>query len=443
MERVRSLIALLAMLQLMLVAASTVRAQGPGIYVIEITGDVDRGMAHYVRRALDEATASHAKAVVLHINTFGGRVDVATEIRDAVLNAPMPVIAYVDKRAISAGALIALSAGKIAMAPGGSIGAATPVNGAGERAPEKVVSYMRGEMRATAEKNHRDPRIAEAMVDEAVTLPDSALKRDGSLLTMTADEAKSAGYCDVVAPTMTEALRELGYEEPRIQQTVAGWSEGLVTILTTPVASAILIMLGLGGIIYTIKTAHLSPIGGIGVVAIGLFFGAQYMADLASYIEVLMFIVGIVLLVLEIFVIPGFGAAGIIGTILVVASLFLSLVSGFSYDAILVPLYTLAAAFVGLTILVALMVRYLPASNTFNRFALNAALPAGGGDMLSASYQGLMGSEGAALTTLRPAGLALFGGERYDVITEGEFIVAGEQVRVVRVEGRKIIVRRA
>ena len=167
------------------------------------------------------------------------------------------------------------------------------------------------------------------------------------------------------------------------------------------------------------------------------------MADLASYIEVLMFIVGIVLLLLEIFVIPGFGAAGIIGTLLVVASLFLSLVSGFSYDQILIPLYTLASAFVGLTVMVGLMIRYLPSSNAFNRFALNTALPSGGGDALSASYQALTGIEGAALTTLRPAGLAQIGQERYDVITEGEFIAAGESVRVVRVEGRKIIVRRA
>jgi len=447
MDRVSATLWAFLLLPLLFLAApSGLSAQQGEIHIIEIAGEVDLGMSHYVRRALADAAAEGAPAVVLHINTFGGRMDAATDIRDAVLNAPMPVIAYVDKRAISAGALIALAAGKIAMAPGGSIGAATPVHGDGERASEKIVSYMRGEMRATAEKNGRNPTIAEAMVDEKVALPDLSLKRGGELLSLTTEEALAAGYCDVVAPGISEALGKLGYREPRIQQTSPDWGEGLVRILTSPVASAILIMLGLGGIFYSIKTGHLSLISLVGVVAIGLFFGAQYMADLASYVEVILFVAGIALLLLEIFVIPGFGVVGILGTVMIVASLFLSLVSNFnliSSDSVTVPLYTLAAAFAGLTIMIGLMIRYLPSSGTFNRFALTAVLPSGASDVIGTTYQTLLGSVGAAVTTLRPAGLAQLAGERYDVITEGEFITAGEPVKVVRVEGRKIIVRRA
>jgi membrane-bound serine protease (ClpP class) len=150
-------------------------AQRPKIYVVEITREIDLELTPYVNRVLAQAHDAGAVAVMLHVNTFGGRVDVATEIKDAILDSPVPVVAFVDRRAISAGALITLSASKIAMTPGGTIGAATPVYGSGEKASEKVVSYMRGEMRSTAERNHRDPAIAEAMVDESLSLADSSL----------------------------------------------------------------------------------------------------------------------------------------------------------------------------------------------------------------------------------------------------------------------------
>jgi membrane-bound serine protease (ClpP class) len=191
-------------------------AQEQKVYVIEITNEVDLGLPPYVRRVLDEARQHDGAAVVLHVNTFGGRVDVATELKDAILNSKIPVLAYVDKRAISAGALITLCASKIAMAPGGTIGAATPVYGSGEKASEKVVSYMRSEMRATAEHNKRDPKIAEAMVDEDLILADSMLKKKGQLLTLTTEEALKVGYCDIEASSLEEALALFGYENPAI-----------------------------------------------------------------------------------------------------------------------------------------------------------------------------------------------------------------------------------
>jgi membrane-bound serine protease (ClpP class) len=420
-------------------------ADAPPVYVIEITGEVDLGLPPYVRRVFEEAAMQRAGAVVLRINTFGGRVDVATQVRDIVLASRIPTIAFVDPRAISAGALITIAADKIVMAPGGTIGAATPVYGDMEKASEKVVSYMRSEMRATAEQNGRDPHIAEAMVDESLALPDSSMKLRGQLLTLTSTEALRVGYCDQEAKTVEEALGVLGLTGSPIIGTSLTWAEQLVRFLTSPMVSSILIMLGLGGLFYAIKTGHLGAIAAVGIGSITLFFGAQYLAELANFIEIAMFVVGVALLMLEIFVIPGFGVAGILGIVMMVASLFLALGGSFdalSFDSLAAPLYTLAASFIGLSIITALMVRYLPSSSAFSRFVLQSPSSVPGTPHVLPEVQALIGAEGQALTTLRPAGVAMLGSERCDVITEGEYIAAGERVRVVRVEGRKVVVRK-
>jgi membrane-bound serine protease (ClpP class) len=436
----------LAALALVALCVSDASAQQGAVYVIEITGEVDQGLPPYVRRIFAEAEEAHAAAVAIRVNTFGGRVDVATEVRDIILNSKLPTIAYVDKRAISAGALITLSADSIAMAPGGTIGAATPVHENGEKASEKVVSYMRSEMRATAEQNGRDPAVAEAMVDEALTLGDSSLKLPGQLLTLTTTEAIGVDYCDAEAASLSDALARFGFGNREVVTTSLTWSENLVAFLTSPMMSSVLIMLGLGGLFYGIKTGHFGAVASIGLGSLTLFFGAQYLAELANFVEILMFLAGIVLLAIEVFVIPGFGVVGILGIVMMLASLFLALGGSFSpmtYESLTIPLYTLAASFVGLAIMIGLMVRYLPTSSAFSHLVLQAPPPALATNRELATVRELLGSEGRALTTLRPAGVALLRDERCDVITDGEYIAAGEPVRVVRVEGRKVVVRRS
>lgn len=315
----------------------------------------------------------------------------------------------------------------------------------GSGRPEKIVSYMRSEMRATAERNGRDPKIAEAMVDENVELADSTYKKHGQLLTLTTDEAVKLGYCDAVAPTLEAALDSMGYSGARIVMTDLTASESLVNFLTSPVLSSLLIMFGLGGLFFGMKTGHINTISILGIASIAIFFVSHYLVDLANAIEVMVFLVGLILIALEIFVIPGFGAAGVIGIVMVVASLFMALVGNFdlvTYDSVTVPLYTLAASLIGLGILVALMIKYLPQSSAFNKFVLQTTYTSELPPLANINYKALLGMEGEAMTTLRPAGTALLGNERVDVITEGEFIGAGEPVRVVRIDGRRIIVRR-
>jgi membrane-bound serine protease (ClpP class) len=255
--------AVVGIVQLLLV--HDLRAQEGAVYVLEISGEVDQGLPPYVRRIFAEAEEARAGAVVLHVNTFGGRIDVATELRDIILNSKIPTIAYVDHRAISAGALITLAADSIAMAPGSTIGAATPVYESGEKASEKVVSYMRSEMRSTAEQNQRDPAIAEAMVDEALTLGDSSLKRSGQLLTLTTTEALRVDYCDAEAASLADALERFGFAGRPIVTTAPTWSENLVAFLTSPMVNSILIMLGLGGLFYGIKTGHFGAVATVGL----------------------------------------------------------------------------------------------------------------------------------------------------------------------------------
>ena len=417
------------------------------VYVIEITGEVDLGLGAYVERAIREASEDPSGVILLHVNTFGGRVDVATQIKDAVLASPLPTIAFVDSRAISAGALITLSAERIAMLPGGTIGAVTPVHQTGEKASEKVVSYMRGEMRSTAERHGRNPLIAEAMVDEEIVLGDTSIKKPGKLLTLTTEEARRLGYCDTVVGSVEEAAAAFGYPDAEIRRLEKNWGESLVGFLTDPFLSSILIMLGMGGLFYAIKTGHLGMVAVIGVGSLALFFGAQYLADLATLIEIAMFVLGVVLLIVEIFVIPGFGVAGISGILLMVSSLFLALIGSFdgvSANDFSTSLYTLAGAFVGFGLIVWLMVKFLPNSSAFRRFALFGESVGGGDGYLPGhSLEDLLlGEYGSALTTLRPAGMAVINEEQYDVISDGEFIHAGEPIQVIHIEGRKIVVRR-
>jgi membrane-bound serine protease (ClpP class) len=237
---------------------------------------------------------------------------------------------------------------------------------------------------------------------------------------------------------------ELAAQAPGPVATGAEWTDGAVQLLSSPVISALLIMFGLAGLMYAIKTGHLGMFAAIGLGSIALFFSVQYAANLAEGFEVMMFVVGIALILAEVFLIPGFGVVGILGAVMLVASLFLALVGDFSllsYSTITVPLYTLAASFVGVILSMALMIRYLPTSSSFTRFVLNdQATPMS--SLLPPSFAELSGATGEAVTTLRPAGVALLRGERHDVITDGGFIAAGESVRVVRVEGRKIIVQR-
>lgn len=297
------------------------------VYVIPIDGVIDLGLAPFLQRALDEAVAAKAAAVILEVNTFGGRVDAAVLIRDALLTARVPTVAFVNKRAISAGALICLAAERIAMADGATLGAAAPVQaGAGSTQPasEKTVSYVRKEFRATAEARKRPPLLAEAMVDADVEVP--GVKPKGKLLTLTTMEALEHRVADFQADDLGALLARLDLAGAEVRRPLIAWAENLVRFLTHPIVASLLLMIAMIGILTEVQAPGLGVPGLIGLASFALFFWGHWLTRLAGWEEVLLIGAGLALLAVEVFILPGFGIAGTLGLVAVLLGLGLSLV---------------------------------------------------------------------------------------------------------------------
>jgi membrane-bound serine protease (ClpP class) len=440
----------LAMLGLavVLILSDPTRAQSPRpvVYLAPIDGIIDLGLAPFVRRVLDEAAAAGAAAVILEINTFGGRVDAAVLIRDALLGSQVRTVAFVNKRAISAGALISLAAERIVMADGGTIGAATPVELGTPGAPaqpvaEKTVSYMRKEFRATAESRKRPPLLAEAMVDADVEIPGVIAK--GKLLTLTTQEALQHKFADARADNVDAVLASLDLAGAEVRRATQTWAETLVRFLTHPVVSSLLMTIGILGIIVEIRTPGFGVPGSLGAVSLALFFWGHWLVRLAGWEEVLLVGLGLILLAIEVFVTPGFGLTGVLGLAALIGGLGLSLVGAGATWVVVVTAVGQVAASLLLALAVSLAVlRFLPRLPFGRRLVLETELTAHEGFASAPETdRAWLGKRGTAASPLRPAGIADIEGERVDVVSDGEFIDAGEPLTVVRVDGNRIVVR--
>src|SRR5688572_7470500 len=301
--------------------------QAPTVYRISVSGVVENGLAPYVSRSIREAEDAGAVAAYLDIDTPGGRIDAAERIADAVRNARIPVYAYVNPRAFSAGALIAMSSNGIYMRPGAVIGAATPVDGQGTKASEKMVSAMRAEFRAVAEQRGLDPRLAEAMVDENVEIP--GVVRKGQLLTLSTGEAVKLKFAKGQVADEAALLAAIGYPGAQVISTETNWAEGIVRFLTNPLVSPLLLSLGILGLVFEIKTGAFGIGGLLSLVSLGLFFGSSFILGLAGWEEVLLLGLGMVALAVEVFILPGFGVAGVLGMLAIVSSMVLAMMGGY------------------------------------------------------------------------------------------------------------------
>ena len=409
---------------------------------VPVTGTIENGLAPFVARALREAAELPAAAVILDINTPGGRVDAAERIVDAILASEVPVYAYVNPRAFSAGALIALATRQIYMRPGGVIGAATPVDGSGTKAPEKYVAAMRSEFRALAEHHGIDPLIAEGMVDESLDIP--GVKPVGRLLSLSTGEAIDYGFAKAEADSMNAVLSAVGLEDAIVVDAVPNWAEVVVRFLTNPVVSPLLLSLGMLGLIFEIKSGAFGLGGLISLGALGLFFGSSMVLGLAGWEEVLLLGLGLIAMGIEVFVIPGFGVAGVLGIGLIGASVVLAMVGSLPTGADFLQAGVILGASVLLTLAVVFgWLRHLPSSTRFSGLFLKASTDAAEGFISAPNRAELIGAEGKALTDLRPSGAATINHERLDVVTEGEFIKAGSAIMVLRSEGYRLVVREA
>jgi len=411
-------------------------AKAGDVAVIRVDRTIETGLQRFLERALTEAEASGAETVVLVIDTFGGRVDAATEIGEAVRSSPLRTIAYVEGKAISAGSYIALNADEIYMQEGGSIGAAAVVDGAGNRVRDsKIVSVWVKQMVGAAERNGRNPRIAEGMVDDTVRveLPELGdVKEPGELITLSYKDAVDVGYAEGIVGSLDELLTVIGASsQETIEPTLA---EQAARFLTHPVTTTVLFILGIAGLLIELLVPGFGVPGITGIVAFGLYFLGNYVAGFAGVEHLAMFVVGVLLLALELFI-PSFGILGVLGIISLIAGVVLA-----AYDTG-DALTSLGVASLVAAVIIAVFVRYFKHRGVWNKFILRDALKTEEGYVSQAAPTELIGKVGKAVTTLRPSGTAIFGEQRVDVVTDGEFIGSGANVVVVRVDGMRVVVR--
>lgn len=427
---------------LALVGAGFVRGQGSTaseVWLLPIDTEITAATTTFVRTRVERANREQPLAVVLYLDTPGGSVDAMQDIVGVVLHeARVPTIAVVQN-AFSAGALIAMSAERLAMLPGSSIGAALPiqVTPTGISAvDEKFSSALRGEFRAVAEARGRNPQVAEGMVDERIEIP--GLSTNTELVTLTSRQAVEHGIADIEAATLQQALDSFGYGGAEIQRLEPGLTERLGGFLAQPLIAAALLVLGIGGLLIEIFTPGFGVPGAIGVVALGIFAAAAYIASPAGIFDIALLVIGVILLAAEVLVIPGFGVAGVLG----IAALLVAVVRIFQESSI--PVLGYSALFGG--VLLGVLLWILPNSRLASVFRLSTRLtnpPSQASTALVGDRSDLTGAVGVALSDLRPAGVARFGSERVDVVSEGDFVPVGSLLRVLRAEGNRITVRAA
>lgn len=434
------------------------------VYMLRLDDEIGSSTWRYTRQALDEARKRNSDMLLVHLNTYGGSVVHADSIRTALLNFPGPVVAFVDNNAASAGALIALACDSVYMRGGASMGAVTVVNGAdGAAMPDKYQSYMRAMMRATAESHgkltdslgnqkwRRDPLIAEAMVDSRVEIP--GLIDSTRVLTFTADEAVKWGYAEAKAESVDDVMAQLDHspESYSIEEYRPDWLDHLIGFFTNPAVQAVLIMIIVGGIYMELHSPGVGFPSAAAIIAAVLYFLPLYITGIASSWIILLFVLGVMLIVLEVFVVPGFGITGIAGITCICTAVILGLIEHYTFslshlnaDAV----WSSMVIFLAGIFLAVGAIWYLTSSHgpkwvrRHTELMLTQQVKDGyiGVDMAPVNYIGL---EGAAVTDMRPAGKVEINGEVLDAVATRGFIHAGSRVRVMKYENAQIYVSEA
>jgi membrane-bound serine protease (ClpP class) len=418
-------------------SAAAAQGQSNAVWLIPIDREITAATTSFVRSRIQRANDEGVLGVVLFLDTPGGSVDAMQDIVGIILHETRVPSMAVVQNAFSAGALIAMSAERLAMLPGSSIGAALPILSTPTGiAPvdEKFSSALRGEFRSVAEARGRNALVAEGMVDERIEIP--GLSTATELVTLTAAQAVTHGIADIQAGTLQDALEQFGYAGVAVTRLEPSLTERLGGFLAQPLIAAALLVIGIGGLLIEIFSPGFGIPGAIGILALAAFAAAAFVATPAGPFDILLLVVGVVLLAVEVLVLPGFGVAGVLG----LAAMIVGVVRIFEDQSL--PVLGYSALFGG--VLLALLLWMLPNSRLASAFRLSTRLTTPSGPLTvatAADHVGLAGAVGTALSDLRPAGVARFGGERIDVVSEGEFVSAGSTIRVLRTEGNRVTVR--
>jgi len=443
MRKLFLIICLISLFPILLVAQNEKKK----VMVMDIKAEIDPRVSRYVKLALANAEKINADYIIIDMDTFGGGLTDAKEIVDMLMGEKRPLWVFVNADAASAGALISIACDSIYMSPGATIGAATVVNGTGEAAPDKYQSYMRSIMRSTAEENGRDPRIAEGMVDENIVI--DSLKQAGKVITFTTNEAIENGYCEAKVESIEEILKRNKVESYEIVKFDLGVSEKIIAIFLNPFISGILILVIIGGIYFELQTPGIGFPLFAAITALVLYLVPYYLNGLAEYWEIIALFSGIVLLMLEIFVIPGFGVAGVAGITLTVVSLILIMLNNDFFNFEFVPLGDIIVATFatigGLTGGILLLFfggARLTKTKAFQRIALNDTQEKSQGYTVNTLSDTLLAKKGIAYTVLRPGGKVIIDEQIYDAFTRGDYVEKGESIEVIGNEGITLKVKK-
>lgn len=421
--------------------------QGQGVYKVDVKEDIGPNAWRTVNLAYNNAVANGADVFFVELNTFGGAVNFADSIRSQLLRAEMKTVVYINNNAASAGALISLAADDIYIQKGGSIGAASVVNQQGEVMPEKYQSYMRGLMRATAEAKNRDPKIAEAFVDPEVSV--SEWKPDGKLLTLTATEAVKAGVANKEVDNLTAVYKAMGTDKDAITQHKITMIDKIIALLINPMVSGLLIMGIIGGIYFELQSPGIGFALVVALICSALFFAPLYLQGLADNWEIALFVLGVILMALEVFVIPGFGVAGVLGLTFMLCGLAFSMVDNdfldfkFTKPGLLMNSFLIVIGAITLALTVMFIFgKNILRSSLFRRLVLQDEQTAESGYTSSQKKIDLIHKNGVARTVLRPAGKIEIDGVWYDAVALDGFVEAGEEIYVEKHENYNLFVRK-
>jgi len=439
----------------------------PLIYKFEMRKMIAAPVWRTTQKSFEEAEALGADYILIHMNTYGGQVDYADSIRTRILNSPIPVLVFVDNQAISAGALISIAADSIYIRPGGSIGAATVVDQTGQASPDKYQSFMRGMMRSTAEAHgkkpvvtngdttwvwHRDPDIAQAMVDPRIII--EGIIDTGQVLTLTALEAIKYGFCEGEANSIAGVLEIAGIEEYEMAEFKPSATEKAIQFLVNPAVSGILILLIVGGIYFELQTPGVGFPLMAAITAAVLYFAPLYLEGLTSNWHIIVFIIGLGLIAVEVFAIPGFGVTGVLGIVGVVTGLAFGMVDKIVFnfgpsengvrEVLMGFSIVVGSMLAGIIGSIWLTQKLFSPNKIFGSLALEKVQEVNEGYVsFDTSLQNsLVGTEGTAHTDLRPSGKVSINGQIYDAASEIGYIEKGSAIRVKRQESGQLYVEK-
>ena len=417
-------------------AKSNVDQETTLVFLMKINSEIDPRTNRYHELAIDKANELDADYVIIEMDTYGGALNDADDIRSRNLNFERPLYVYINKDAASAGALISISCDSIYMAKGASIGAATVVTGDGASAPDKYQSYMRSIMRSTAEAKGRNPKIAEGMVDEDIDL--DSLAQEGKVITFSTSEAIQYGFCEAQVSGVDEIMTRSGIENYDIYEFELGSADRIIQLFINPFVSGILILIILGGIYYELQSPGVGFPILASIIALVLYLTPYYLNGLAENWEIIMFFAGLVLVGLEIFVIPGFGVAGITGMGALVISLILMMLNNDAFDFSFVPSNQLISAIiatlagmVGFVVMLLFGSARLFDSKVFQRITLSETQQKDQGFTSKTIRESFLGRRGTAYTVLRPSGKVMIEGNIYDAFTRGDYVDQGVEIEVI------------